>query len=209
MECKPGSMGKPSPGWHIELHDDNGNPVGVGEEGRIAIRLDPRPVGLFRGYLSNEEENRRVFQNGFYYTGDKACMDEDGYFWFIGRDDDVIKSSGYRIGPFEVESALLEHPAVQEAAVVGSPDVIRGLIVKAFIVLKPGYQPTGSLVKEIQQHVKRVTAPYKYPRAIEFVESLPKTISGKIKRHELREMEMKRFMENNAHNYHSSGKCGE
>jgi len=150
-----------------------------------------------------------VFQNGFYYTGDKACMDEDGYFWFIGRDDDVIKSSGYRIGPFEVESALLEHPAVQEAAVVGSPDVIRGLIVKAFIVLKPGYQPTGSLVKEIQQHVKRVTAPYKYPRAIEFVESLPKTISGKIKRHELREMEMKRFMENNAHNYHSSGKCGE
>ena len=209
MKCKPGSMGRPSPGWHIELHDDDGNPVGIGEEGRIAVKLDPRPVGLFRGYLNNEEENQRVFQNGFYYTGDKACMDEDGYFWFIGRDDDVIKSSGYRIGPFEVESALMEHPAVQEAAVVGSPDVIRGLIVKAFIVLKPGYRPTETLVKDIQKHVKRVTAPYKYPRAIEFVSELPKTISGKIKRHELRELEMKRSMENNSHNSRSSRKCGE
>ena len=209
MKCKPGSMGRPSPGWHIELHDDDGNPVGIGEEGRIAVKLDPRPVGLFRGYLNNEEENQRVFQNGFYYTGDKACMDEDGYFWFIGRDDDVIKSSGYRIGPFEVESALMEHSAVQEAAVVGSPDVIRGLIVKAFIVLKPGYRPTETLVKDIQKHVKRVTAPYKYPRAIEFVSELPKTISGKIKRHELRELEMKRSMENNSHNSRSSRKCGE
>ncbi|WP_286878756.1 AMP-binding protein, partial [Methanoculleus sp. UBA413] len=209
MKCKPGSMGRPSPGWHIELHDDDGNPVGIGEEGRIAVKLDPRPVGLFRGYLNNEEENQRVFQNGFYYTGDKACMDEDGYFWFIGRDDDVIKSSGYRIGPFEVESALMEHPAVQEAAVVGSPDVIRGLIVKAFIVLKPGYRPTETLVKDIQKHVKRVTAPYKYPRAIEFVSELPKTISGKIKRHELRELEMKRSMENNSPNSRSSRKCGE
>ena len=209
MKCKPGSMGRPSPGWHIELHDDDGNVVGVGEEGRIAVKLDPRPVGLFRGYVNNEEENQRVFQNGFYYTGDKACMDEDGYFWFIGRDDDVIKSSGYRIGPFEVESALMEHSAVQEAAVVGSPDVIRGLIVKAFIVLKPGYRPTETLVKDIQKHVKRVTAPYKYPRAIEFVSELPKTISGKIKRHELRELEMKRSMENNSHNSRSSRKCGE
>ncbi|MBP7410473.1 MAG: AMP-binding protein [Methanoculleus sp.] len=209
MKCKPGSMGKPAPGWQIELHDDDGNPVGVGEEGRIAIKLDPRPVGLFRGYLNNEEENHRVFQNGFYYTGDKACMDEDGYFWFIGRDDDVIKSSGYRIGPFEVESALMEHPAVQEAAVVGSPDVIRGLIVKAFIILKPGYRPSESLVKDIQKYVKRVTAPYKYPRAIEFVESLPKTISGKIKRYELREKEMRQFMDNNSHNSKPSRKCGE
>jgi acetyl-CoA synthetase len=209
MKCKPGSMGRPSPGWHIELHDDDGKPVGVGEEGRIAIKLDPRPVGLFRGYLNNEEETRRAFQDGFYYTGDKACMDEDGYFWFIGRDDDVIKSSGYRIGPFEVESALMEHPAVQEAAVVGSPDVIRGLVVKAFIVLKPGYRPSESLVKDIQRHVKRVTAPYKYPRAVEFVESLPKTISGKIKRYELREKEMKQFMDNNSHNSHSTRKCGE
>ena len=136
-------------------------------------------------------------------------MDEDGYFWFIGRDDDVIKSSGYRIGPFEVESALMEHPAVQEAAVVGSPDVIRGLVVKAFVVLKPGYRPSESLVKDIQKHVKRVTAPYKYPRAVEFVESLPKTISGKIKRYELREKEMKQFMDNNSHNSHSTRKCGE
>lgn len=198
MECKPGSMGRPSPGWQIELHDDDGRVVDIGEEGRIAVKLDPRPVGLFRGYLDNEEANQRIFQGGFYYTGDKARMDEDGYFWFVGRDDDVIKSSGYRIGPFEVESALLEHPAVQEAAVVGSPDVIRGLIVKAFIVLKPEQQPTASLVKDIQNHVKRVTAPYKYPRAVEFVESLPKTISGKIKRHVLREMEMKRFVENNS-----------
>ena len=209
MKCKPGSMGRPAPGWHIELHDDDGNPVGVWEEGRIAIRLDPRPVGLFRGYLNNEEENCKVFQNGFYYTGDKACMDEDGYFWFIGRDDDVIKSSGYRIGPFEVESALMEHPAVQEAAVIGSPDVIRGLVVKAFITLKPGYNPSESLIKDIQKHVKRVTAPYKYPRAIEFVESLPKTISGKIKRYELREREMKQFMDNNSHGVHSGSKCAE
>jgi acetyl-CoA synthetase len=177
MKCKPGSMGRPAPGWDIELHDDDGHPVAVGEEGRIAIRADPRPVGLFRGYLNNEEETRKVFKNGFYYAGDKAYMDEDGYFWFIGRDDDVIKSSGYRIGPFEVESALMEHPAVQEAAVIGSPDVIRGLVVKAFIVLKPGYRPSESLIKDIQRHVKRVTAPYKYPREVEFVESLPKTIS--------------------------------
>jgi len=198
MKCKPGSMGKPAPGWHIELHDDEGRPVAVGEEGHIAIKTDPRPIGLFRGYLNNEEETRRVFRNGFYYTGDKAYMDEDGYFWFIGRGDDVIKSSGYRIGPFEVESALIEHPAVQEAAVVGSPDVIRGLIVKAFIVLNPGYRPSESLIKDIQKHVKKVTAPYKYPREIEFVESLPKTISGKIKRYELREREAKRLMENNS-----------
>ena len=209
MKPKPGSMGRPSPGWHIELHDDDGNVVGVGEEGRIAIKREPRPAGFFRGYLNNEEENQRVFQDGFYYTGDKACMDEDGYFWFIGRDDDVIKSSGYRIGPFEVESALMEHPAVQEAAVIGSPDVIRGLIVKAFIVLKPGYRPTESLIKDIQKHAKQVTATYKYPRAIEFVESLPKTISGKIKRYELREMEMKQFLENNSHNSTPPEKCEE
>ncbi|MDV2482418.1 AMP-binding protein [Methanoculleus sp. Wushi-C6] len=209
MKCKPGSMGRPAPGWDIELHDDEGRPVAAGEEGRIAIRANPRPVGLFRGYLNNEEETRRVFQNGFYYTGDKAYMDEDGYFWFIGRDDDVIKSSGYRIGPFEVESALMEHPSVQEAAVIGSPDVIRGLVVKAFIVLKPGYRASESLIKDIQRHVKKVTAPYKYPREIEFMESLPKTISGKIKRHELRELEMERFMNNNSHDTSPSGTGGE
>ncbi|KDE55367.1 AMP-binding protein [Methanoculleus sp. MH98A] len=209
MKTKPGSMGRPMPGWQIELLDDDDNPVGVGEEGRIAIKVDPRPVGLFSGYLNNEEENRKVFQNGFYYTGDKAFMDEDGYFWFVGRDDDVIKSSGYRIGPFEVESALMEHPSVQEAAVIGSPDVLRGLVVKAFIVLKPGYRPTESLVKDIQKQVKQVTAPYKYPRLIEFVESLPKTISGKIKRYELRELEMKRFMDNNSRDSPAVGEGGE
>ncbi|NYT05959.1 MAG: AMP-binding protein [Methanomicrobiales archaeon] len=192
MEAKYGSMGRPSPGWDVQLLDENGNPVGVGEEGLIAIKTDPRPVGLFMEYYDNEEENRHVFHGDWYYTGDKAYKDEDGYFWFIGRDDDVIKASGYRIGPFEVESALIEHPAVQEAAVVGSPDVIRGLIVKAFVVLAPGYEPSEALVKALQKHVKQVTAPYKYPRAIEFVESLPKTISGKIRRKELRELEMQR-----------------
>ena len=197
MEHRPGSMGKPAPGWHIELHDDDGNPVGVREEGRIAVRLDPRPVGLFVEYLDNPEANRESFKNGFYYTGDKAYMDEDGYFWFVGRDDDVIKSSGYRIGPFEVESALMEHPAVQEAAVVGSPDLIRGMVVKAFVILKPGYQPSESLVRELQAHVRKTTAPYKYPRLIEFVDSLPKTISGKIQRNVLREQELRRHMNGN------------
>ena len=197
MECKPGSMGRPAPGWHIELHDDDGNPVSVGEEGRIAVSLNPRPVGLFVEYLDNPEANRESFQNGFYYTGDKACMDEDGYFWFIGRNDDVIKSSGYRIGPFEVESALMEHPAVQEAAVVGSPDLIRGMVVKAFLVLKPGYQPSESLVREIQAHVRNTTAPYKYPRSIEFVPELPKTISGKIQRNILRDQELRKHANGN------------
>lgn len=197
MKPKFGSMGRPSPGWEIELHDDQGKPVAIHEEGRIAIRTEPRPPGMFREYFKNDEENRKSFIEGWYYTGDKAYRDEDGYFWFIGRDDDVIKSSGYRIGPFEVESALIEHPAVQEAAVIGSPDDIRGLIVKAFVILKPGFTPSDALIKELQNHVKHVTAPYKYPRAIEFVDSLPKTISGKIRRNELRDREMKKAMSEN------------
>jgi acetyl-CoA synthetase len=192
IENKPGSMGKPSPGWHIELHDEEGHPVGDYKEGHIAISLNPRPVGLIVEYIGNEEANNESFVNGFYYTGDKAYRDEDGYFWFVGRDDDVIKSSGYRIGPFEVESALLEHPAVQESAVVGSPDRIRGMVVKAFIVLNPGFVGSEPLIKELQNHVKQVTAPYKYPRVIEFVDTLPKTISGKIKRNVLREDELKK-----------------
>ncbi|MCX6700464.1 MAG: AMP-binding protein [Methanomicrobiales archaeon] len=195
MKPKFGSMGKPSPGWHIELHDDDGKPVAIHQEGRIAIKTDPKPVGMFDGYLYNDEENKKVFVNGFYYTGDKAYMDEDGYYWFIGRDDDVIKASGYRIGPFEVESALIEHPAVQEAAVVGVPDDVRGMIVKAFIVLAPGHNPSDTLVKELQNHVKHVTAPYKYPRLIEFTVTLPKTISGKIRRKELREAELKKYQD--------------
>jgi len=197
MTPKFGSMGKPSPGWQIELHDDKGKPVGLHDEGRIAIKVDPSPAGMFRGYLGNDEENAKSFVNGWYYTGDKAYKDEDGYFWFIGRDDDVIKASGYRIGPFEVESALLEHPAVQEAAVVGVPDDIRGAIVKAFVILKPGASPSDALVRELQNHVKKVTAPYKYPRQIEFVAALPKTISGKIRRRELREQEIARISTEN------------
>jgi acetyl-CoA synthetase len=195
LERRPGSMGKPSLGWNVEIHNDEGKPAGIHEEGRIAISCNPRPVGLFVGYLDNPEENRKSFVNGWYYTGDKAYRDDDGYLWFVGREDDVIKSSGYRIGPFEVESALLEHPAVQEAAVVGSPDRIRGLIVKAFVVLKAGYDPSESLIREIKTFVKHTTAPYKYPRAIEFVPDLPKTISGKIKRNELRERELQRYRE--------------
>ena len=160
MECRYGSMGKPAPGWHIELHDEEGCPTPDGEEGRIAVKLDPRPPGLFVEYSQNPEANREAFVEGFYYTGDKAQKDKDGYFWFVGRDDDIIKSSGYRLGPFEVESVLLEHPAVQESAVVGSPDLIRGMIVKAFVFLKPGFTPSESLVKEIQMHVRNLTAPY-------------------------------------------------
>jgi acetyl-CoA synthetase len=191
-ESPPGSMGKPAPGWHIELHDRHGRPVGADREGRIAIATDPRPVGLFSGYLDNEAANRKSFVKGWYYTDDKAAMDADGNFWFIGRDDDVIKASGYRIGPFEVESALMEHPGVAEAAVVGSPDPIRGQVVKAFVVLKPGYSPSQELVTSLQEHVKRETAPYKYPRRVEFVDSLPKTHSGKIRRNELRAREEKK-----------------
>ncbi len=194
LEQRPGSMGKPSPGWRVELHDDEGKPtIGVRQEGRIAIFCNPPPPGLVVEYIDNPEENAKAFVNGWYYTGDKAYLDEDGYFWFVGRDDDVIKSSGYRIGPFEVESALLEHPSVQEAAVVGSPDRIRGLIVKAFVVLNKGFEPSESLIKDLKTYVKRTTAPYKYPRAIEFVDELPKTISGKIRRSELREREQKKY----------------
>ncbi len=171
-----------------------GKLVGNHEEGRVAIRCDPRPPGLFVEYLDNPEENRKSFVNGWYYTGDKVCRDDDGYLWFVGRDDDVIKSSGYRIGPFEVESALIEHPAVVEAAVVGSPDRIRGLIVKAFVVLNKGYEPSESLIRELKTYVKRATAPYKYPREIEFVTELPKTISGKIKRSDLRAAELKKYL---------------
>ncbi|HJJ42528.1 MAG TPA: AMP-binding protein [Methanocorpusculum sp.] len=195
IEHKPGSIGKPAPGWHIQLHDDNGCEVPVGAEGRIAVCTNPRPVGLFREYLDDPEITKKVFVGDWYYTGDKAIKDKDGYYWFMGRDDDIIKSSGYRISPAEVESALIEHPAVKESAVVGSPDPIRGTIVKAFIILKDGWVGSNELVKELQNHVKKTTAPYKYPRAIEFVKELPKTISGKVRRVELRELELKRYKE--------------
>ena len=189
MPIKYGSVGKPTPGHDVRIVDDNGNELGPNEEGNIALYLgNGRPPGLFKEYWKDEEIMKKSFRGDYYYTGDRGYKDEDGYFWFVGRDDDVIKSSGYRIGPFEVESALLEHPAVAECAVVGVPDPngIRGTVVKAFVVLAKGYKPSEALTKELQDHVKKTTAPYKYPRVIEYREELPKTISGKILRRELR-----------------------
>jgi len=190
VPIKPGSMGKPTPTFDVDIVDDDGNRLGVGEEGHIAVRTDPeRPIGLMKEYWKDEEATASVFRDGWYYTGDRGARDEDGYLWFVGRADDVIISASYRIGPFEVESALVEHVAVAESAVVAKPDPERSSIVKAFVVLTVGHQPSDELVKELQDHVKKVTAPYKYPREIEFVSELPKTISGKIRRVELRERE--------------------
>ena len=188
MEPKPGSMGRPSPGYDIDIIDDNGNSCEVGEEGQIVVHTGKRkPVGMFDGYYRDSELTHKVWHDDIYYTGDMAWRDEDGYLWFVGRADDVIKSSGYRIGPFEVESALLEHPAVLECAITAVPDPDRGQIVKATIVLAKNYTSGDELAAELQDHVKKVTAPYKYPRIIEFVKELPKTISGKIRRVEIRE----------------------
>ena len=188
MEPKPGSMGKPSPGYDIEIIDDDGNVCEVGNEGEIVIRTNTeKPVGMFNGYYRDEQLTGKVWSDGIYRTGDMAWYDEDGYFWFVGRADDVIKSSGYRIGPFEVESALMEHPAVLECAITAVPDPDRGQIVKATVVPSKNYIPGDELAKELQEHVKKVTAPYKYPRIVEFVTELPKTISGKIRRVQIRE----------------------
>ena len=189
MKSKPGSMGVPNPQYRIDLVTPDGRSAEDGEQGQIVIRTDGgKPLGLFKGYYLNDELTREAWRDGVYYTGDVAWRDEDGYYWFVGRADDVIKSSGYRIGPFEVESALMTHPAVVECAITGVPDEIRGQVVKATIVLAEAYrgQAGEALVRELQDHVKRITAPYKYPRVIEFVESLPKTISGKIRRKEIR-----------------------
>jgi acetyl-CoA synthetase len=194
MTPKPGSMGIPNPNYDIDIVDQDGNTVKTGEHGEIVIRLDKkRPLGLFKEYFRDKELTKTVITNDgkIYHTGDVAYKDEDGYFWFVGRTDDVIKSSGYRIGPFEVESACMTHPAVVECAVTGVPDPVRGCVVKATIVLAKGYTPSEKLIKEIQDHVKNTTAPYKYPRVIEFVDELPKTISGKIRRVELREKDNK------------------
>jgi acetyl-CoA synthetase/medium-chain acyl-CoA synthetase len=188
---KPGSMGRALPGFDITLLDDQLNEVPAGTEGEIAIRVRPhRPLGLFREYWLNPEENARKFRGDFYLTGDRAVRDDQGYFWFIGRNDDVIKSSGYRIGPFEVESALLEHPAVLEAGVVGKPDPLRGQIVKAWVVLRHGVACQEDLKVELQAHCKKLVAAYKYPREIEFVSELPKTTSGKTRHFELRQASM-------------------
>ncbi|KAK3089846.1 hypothetical protein FSP39_007052 [Pinctada imbricata] len=189
---KPGSMGKASPGIDLQVVNDEGNILPTGTEGNIAVRYKPyRPLGLFTRYVNDEERTKAAFVGDFYLTGDRGYMDEDGFFFFVGRADDVIISAGYRIGPFEVESALLEHPAVLESAVVSSPDPERGEIVKAFVILTQEYKSEDKtkLTKEIQDHVKSITAPYKYPRKIEFMEELPKTVSGKIRRVELRDKE--------------------
>ncbi|MEN3343138.1 MAG: acetyl-CoA synthetase [Actinomycetota bacterium] len=186
VPVRPGSMGKPVPGIDVAIVDEAGTELPAGESGHIAVRVEPRPVGLFLGYFRDEAAGAEAFRNGLYYTGDRGEKDDDGYFWFEARADDVITSSAYRIGPFEVESALIEHPAVVETAVVGKPDPERTEIVTAFVVLAAGYEASPELVTELQDHCKRVTAPYKYPREIHFVTELPKTISGKIRRSELR-----------------------
>lgn len=190
IEPRFGSMGKPTPGFVVKVIDENGHILPPNTEGDIAVRVKPkRPLGLFKEYWKEPERTAATMRGDWYLTGDRAYVDKDGYFWFVGRADDVILTSGYRIGPFEVESALIEHPAVAESAVVSSPDETRGEVVKAFVILAPGYKPSDALVKELQDHVKKVTAPYKYPRKIDFVDVLPKTVSGKIRRVELRNTE--------------------
>ena len=193
VPVRPGSMGKPVPGWEVEVVDEAGDRAEDDVVGNVAVRItDPRPVGLFTEYVGDAEANARSFRNGWYYTGDKAWRDSDGYLWFEGRDDDVITSSAYRIGPFEVESALIEHPAVTEAAVVGKDDPERTQIVTAFCVLSADHEPSDELARELQEHTRALTAPYKYPREIHFVKELPKTVSGKIRRVELRERERRK-----------------
>jgi acetyl-CoA synthetase/medium-chain acyl-CoA synthetase len=187
LEVKPGSMGKPSPGMTVAVIDDDGNPLPPDSEGDIAVRMRPeRPVGLFREYWRNPAATEACQRGDWYVTGDRAYVDPEGYFWFVGRADDVIISAGYRIGPFEVESALIEHPAVVECAVVGKRDSMRGTIVKAYGILASGRSGSEALTQELQEHVRSVTAAYKYPREVEYVTELPKTISGKIRRVELR-----------------------
>ena len=190
LPAKFGSMGKPAPGIEMGIIDSEGNLLGFDQEGDIAIKIKPdRAPGLFVDYRGDPERYKSCFVGDWYITGDRGKVDDDGYFWFVSRADDVILSAGYRIGPFEVESALIEHESVAESAVVASPDGTRGAVVKAFIVLAPGFEGSDELVKTLQEHVKSTTAPYKYPRKVEFVDSLPKTVSGKIRRIELRERE--------------------
>lgn len=195
MEIRPGSMGRPSPLYYVQLLDNEGKPVEQGETGEICIRLRDKQNGLFAGYYNDPALTETVMYDGYYHLGDLAFCDSDGYYWFVGRKDDIIKSSGYRIGPFEVESALMEHPAVLECAITGVPDTegVRGQLVKATIILAPGYEPSDALVKELQNHVKKTTAPYKYPRVVEFVKELPKTISGKIRRVQIRKNDQTKY----------------
>jgi acyl-coenzyme A synthetase/AMP-(fatty) acid ligase len=188
LPVRAGSMGKPTPGYEVDVLDESGKRAPDGEPGDVAVRVEPeRPVGLFVGYHRDEEATAERFRNGWYFTGDRAARDADGYIWFEGREDDVITSSAYRIGPFEVESALVEHPAIVEAGVCGKPDPQRTEIVCAFVILAAGHTPSKALTREIQDATKRLTAPYKYPREIHYVRELPKTVSGKIRRTELRQ----------------------
>lgn len=194
MEPKPGSMGKPTPLYNVDIVDEDGNSLPAGETGEIVIRTkNNKQIGMFKEYYKNPEETQNAWHDDMYHTGDTAWRDEDGYYWYVGRTDDVIKASGYRIGPFEIESVLMEHPAVLEVAVTGAKDPIRGQVVKATIVLTKDYKDKGdeTLVKELQEHVKKNTAPYKYPRIVEFVDELPKTISGKIRRVAIRDKDNK------------------
>ena len=194
MKGQKGSLGRPSPLYKVDVVDNDGVPCPPGETGEIIVYTDRKiPYGLFLCYYKDEELTKEAWSNGMYHTGDLAWRDERGYYWYVGRKDDVIKASGYRIGPFEVESALMEHPAVLEVSVTGVPHPERGQVVKATIVLAKGYEPSDALIKELQNHVKTATAPYKYPRVIEFVDQLPKTISGKIKRYEIRERDKEKY----------------
>ena len=194
-EPRPGSMGKPNPQYDIRLLRHDGSECEDGERGEVCVFVGTdKPLGLFKGYYRDEELTRQAWHDGVYHTGDLAWRDQDGYYWFVGRADDVIKSSGYRIGPFEVESALMTHPAVVECAVTGVPDAVRGMVVKATVVLAKEWKAKAGdeLVRTLQDHVKHETAPYKYPRIIEFVDELPKTISGKIRRVEIRQKDAER-----------------
>ena len=191
MTPKPGSMGKPSPQFRVELLDKDGNPVRPGEEGEICVSISPRVPGIFVEYYRDEVKTNETLRDGWHHTGDVAWRDEDGYFWYLGRNDDIIKSSGYRISPFEIESVLVEHPAVLEVAVTGVPDPIRGQLVKATIILREAYKPTDELKRELQDFTKHRTAPYKYPRVIEFVDAIPKSISGKVRRVVIRNRDIK------------------
>ena len=192
-QTKPGAMGKPTPLYHVDLIDAEGNSVAPGEVGEIVVRPceTGKQYGVFCNYHLNDNLYERTWRDGVYHTGDTAYRDEDGYYWYVGRTDDLIKSSGYRIGPFEIENVLMEHPAVLECAITGVPDEVRGQIIKATIVLTSSYQPSEALAKELQDYVKKATAPYKYPRIVEFVKELPKTISGKIRRVEIRQKSAK------------------
>jgi acetyl-CoA synthetase len=195
MTPKPGSMGKPSPQYRVDIVDPDGRSCPPGINGEIVVSIEPRVPGIFVGYYRDRLKTRETLFNGFHHTGDIAWKDEDGYYWYVGRNDDIIKSSGYRISPFEIESVLLKHPAVLECAVTGVPDPVRGQIVKATVVLRSSYAPSDELKKELQIYVKESTAPYKYPRAIEFVEELPKSVSGKVKRVAIRNEDIRKSKE--------------